>query len=368
MRFDPTRPYNDLPPLPPATDLDSKAILKSCIEARSALAALKEAGDLIPNQAMLINTIPILEAKSSSAIENIVTTTDALFKYTQINEANADPATKAALRYGKALWAGVQSLKYRPLCTNTAIEICSTIKDTEMGIRRVRGTKLSNPVTDEIIYTPPEGEALIRKKLANWEAFLHGEEDIDPLVRLAVAHYQFEAIHPFTDGNGRTGRVINLLYLVERKLLSFPVLYLSRYLIENKLDYYRLLRAVTEGGDWEPWLLYMLDAVRSTASWTKDKIAAIRNLLEETSRYVRAKAPKIYSRELIDVVFKQPYCRIMDLENVGIAKRETASVYLKKLADIGVMREEKSGRDKLFVQSKLLGLLSQESNEFVPYI
>ncbi|MBD3646017.1 MAG: Fic family protein [Pseudomonadales bacterium] len=365
--FDPAQPWNELPSLPPAQELETHATLKAAITAHRALAALKEAGDLIPNQAMLINTIPLLEARSSSEIENILTTTDALFRELQLGETNTDPATKEALRYGTALWEGVESLKVRPVCTNTAIDICSTIKGSHMDIRRVPGTQLRNPVTEEVIYTPPEGQALLRDKLANWEAFLHAEDDVDPLIRMAVAHYQFEAIHPFTDGNGRTGRVLNLLYLVEKELLSIPVLYLSRYIIQYRADYYRLLREVTAQGNWEPWIVYMLTAVANTAMWTRSKISAVRDLLEHTATYVRACAPRIYSRELIDVVFAQPYCRIHNLVDAGIAKRQTASEYLKKLVDMGVLVEEKRGRDKLFVQPKLLELLTLDSHEFLPY-
>ena len=183
---------------------------------------------------------------------------------------------------------------------------------------------------------------------------------------MAVAHYQFEAIHPFTDGNGRTGRIINLLYLLEQQLLSIPVLYLSQYIIQHKADYYRLLRQVTENQAWELWVLYMLEAVRSTARWTRDKIMAIRQLQENTIDFVRAVLPNIYSRELVELTFTQPYCRIANLVEAGIAKRQTASVYLKELHAIGVLREQQAGRDKLFVHSKLLQLLSQDANTFSP--
>lgn len=365
--FHANRPYNNLPPLPPAAEVETKACLKACIEARTALAELKQAGELIPNQAMLINTIPLLEAKDSSEIENIVTTTDKLFEFAQADGSRADPATKEALRYRTALWQGFQSLSERPLSTNTAVTICTTIKGTAMDIRRVPGTKLSNPATGEAIYTPPEGEVLLRDKLANWEHFLHRAEDIDPLIRMAVAHYQFQAIHPFTDGNGRTGRIINLLYLLEQQLLSIPVLYLSHHIIQNKADYYRLLRDVTEAQAWEPWVLYMLEAVRSTAHWTRDKIMTIRQLQEHTIDYVRAELPAIYSRELVELTFTQPYCRIANLVDAGIAKRQTASVYLKELHAIGLLREQQMGRDKLFVHPKLLQLLTQDTNSFSPY-
>ncbi len=365
--FDASRPHNSLPSLPPAVDLETKACLKACIDARSALAELKQAGALIPNQAMLINTIPLLEAQSSSEIENIVTTTDRLFEYAQADDNHADPATKEALRYRTALWQGYQSLAERPLSTNIAIAVCATIKAVDMDIRRVPGTTLSNPANGATIYTPPEGETRLREMLANWECFLHENDELDPLIRMAVAHYQFEAIHPFTDGNGRTGRILNLLYLMERALLSIPVLYLSRYIIEHKADYYRLLQQVTEQQAWEPWVLYMLEAVRSTARWTRDKILAIRQLQDDTADYVRECLPAIYSRELIELIFVQPYCRIGNLVEAEIAKRQTASVYLKELAAIGVLREQKKGRDKLFVHPKLLRLLTQDANEFEPY-
>lgn len=367
MSFDRNAPYNELPPLPPKAELETRAVLKACIAARSALAALKEAGDLIPNQAMLINTIPVLEARASSEIENIVTTTDALFRHANISESKADAATREALRYRSALWRGIQSVKDRPLCANTAIEICTMIKAIDMDVRRVPGTALANPLTGEVVYTPAEGEALLRTMLANWESFLHGEEEIDPLVRMAIAHYQFEAIHPFTDGNGRTGRIVNLIFLVEKGLLTVPVLYLSRYILEHKADYYRLLREVTEAGEWETWLLFMLAAITETADWTRAKIAAVRELLTHTADYVRHRLPRIYSSELINVVFNQPYCRIQNLVEAGIVKRQAASEYLNKMAVIGVLEEKKSGRDKLFVQPKLLRLLAQESNEFARY-
>lgn len=365
--FNASRPYNDLPLLPPAVELETRACLKACIEARSALAELKQAGELIPNQAMLINTIPLLEAKGSSEIENIVTTTDALFKYSQIDPEKADTATREALRYRTALRQGVDSLKARPLTTSTAVKVCSTIKGKQMDIRRVPGTKLENPASGEIIYTPPEGEALLREKLANWERFVHERPAIDPLIRMAVAHYQFEAIHPFTDGNGRTGRVLNQLMLVEHGLLELPVLYLSRYIIRNKADYYRLLLAVTRDSSWEEWILYLLSGMRETALWTTAKIGAVRGLMQHTADYVRVRAPKLYSHELIELVFIQPYCRIQNLVQAGIAKRQTASDYLKALVDIGVLREVKVGREKLFIHPKFVALLTSDSHEFTRY-
>jgi Fic family protein len=366
-KFNPARPYNRLPLLPPQVDMESKAILKKCVTARAALAALKQAGGLIPNQTVLINTIPLLEARDSSKIENIVTTTDKLFQYVEQQENQADPATKEALRYRTALYQGYQALKDRPLSTATAVEVCTTIKAVDMDIRRVPGTTLANDATGETIYTPPEGEALLRELMANWEQFIHNHSQVETLVRMAISHYQFEAIHPFTDGNGRTGRVLNLLFLIEQGLLDNPILYLSRYIIQNKAEYYQYLLDVTTNQQWEQWILYMLDAVEETADWTREKIVAIRDLMDHTAGFVRDKLPSIYSRELVEQTFMQPYCRITNLVDANIAKRQTASTYLKQLCDIGLLKEVKVGREKLFIHPKLMRLLTQDNNGFEQY-
>ena len=368
MKWVPDQPWSALPLLPPpGLELETKAVLKQCVSARTALAELKQAAELIPNQAMLINIIPLLEAKDSSEIENIVTTTDKLFQYADIDGGQVDAATKEALRYRAALAEGFKALARRPLCTVTAVEICSRIKGADMDIRKVPGTALKNQATGQIIYTPPEGEPLIRDLLANWERFLHNEEELDPLVRMAVGHYQFEAIHPFSDGNGRTGRVLNSLYIIEQELLSLPILYLSRYIIANKADYYRLLLDVTRGQAWEPWILYVLKGVQETALWTTKKITAIRALENETVRYVQKMLPKIYSRELVEMIFTQPYCRIANLVNADIAHRQSASKYLKELARVGVLQEYALGKEKLFIHPRLMDLFRQDNNTFAPY-
>ncbi|MFZ4072187.1 MAG: protein adenylyltransferase Fic [Caulobacterales bacterium] len=359
MKPDPLRPHNALPPLPPAVDIESKAILKACINARTALAELKGAGDLIPNQAVLINTIPILEAQASSEIENIVTTTDRLFRLANDPKGQSDPATKEALRYRVALNSGFHAITQRPITTALAVELCRTIKGVDIDIRATPGTALRNDVTGETIYTPPEGEQRLRDMLANWERFIHEAEEIDPLIRMAVMHYQFEAIHPFTDGNGRTGRVLNILYLVEKGLLSLPVLYLSRHIINHKADYYRLLRKVTEEQAWEDWILFMLAAVEQTATWTTDKIRAIRDLVDMTADRMRYIAELVYSRELCELIFSQPYVRVADVVAAGIAQRETASKRLRGLAALGFLEEMKIGRDKLFLNRVFLDLLSE---------
>ncbi|MBK8324743.1 MAG: Fic family protein [Betaproteobacteria bacterium] len=357
--FDPQRPHNDLPPLPPKADVETRPQLKACIEARAALAALDQACVLIPNPAVLINTIPLLEARASNEIENIVTTSDALFRHAESEDA-ADPATKEALRYRTALRRGVEALAKRPVGTVIAETVCSTIKGVDMKVRRVPGTKLTHGLTGEIVYTPPVGEALLRKQLANWERFVHEGRDIDPLIRMAVSHYQFEAIHPFTDGNGRTGRILNQLILVQQGLLSLPVLYLSRYILGRRADYYARLIGVTREGAWESWVLFMLDGVTDTARWTTAKIDAIRQLMGRTAETVKADLPKIYSRELVELTFVQPYCRIQNVVDAGLAKRQTAAEYLKAMAERGVLREVKAGREKLFVNPAFLSLLTRE--------
>jgi len=366
----PDLPYNDLPRLPPIVDMETKPVLRQCIRARAALSELKQAAELIPNSAILINTLPLLEARASSEIENIVTTADKLFRHLQA-ENTADPATREALRYRRALLEGSASLERRPLCTRTAEIVCTEIKGTEISVRRVPGTALVNQVSNEVIYTPPETESRIRDLLANWEQFLHAADPLhadtlDPLIRMSAAHYQFEAIHPFTDGNGRSGRVLNSLYLVEQGLLPVPVLYLSRYIIAHKSDYYRLLLDITRKNDqngWEQWLLFMLRGVEETANWTAAKISAIRDLAEEAVELVRESLPKIYSRELMDVVFEQPYCRISNVVEAEIAGRQAASRYLKALVSIGMLREQTFGREKLFVNAKLLHLLTHDEDE-----
>jgi Fic family protein len=362
MPFDPVRPYNDLPLLPPAAELETRAVLKACIEAHAALAELKVSGDLIPNQTVLINAIPLLEAQASSEIENIVTTADRLFRFASAPDGQTDPATREALRYRTALYEGFELLAARPLTTMTAVRLCRIIKGAEIDIRATPGTALVNDATGRVVYTPPEGSTRLKDLLANWERYFHDATETDPLIRMAVAHYQFEAIHPFTDGNGRTGRILNLLFLVEKELLKIPVLYLSRHIIRHKADYYRLLLAVTTDGAWEEWIRFMLGAVAETARWTTRKIRAVRELIDDTAGTIRREAPKIYSRELTELVFTQPYCRIGNVVEAGIARRQSAAVYLRKLAEIGVLEERKVGREKLFVNPAFLRLLTETDN------
>jgi Fic family protein len=365
--FDSNQAFDALPRLPPARDLETRKVLKHCIAARAALAELNVASQLIPNPAMLVNTLPLLEAQDSSSIENIITTTDELFKYVQVDDAKATPATKEAAHYCTALFEGFHSLAQQPLCTRTALDICSTLKNRPMDIRKLPGTTLRNSNTQEAIYTPPVGQTLLRDLLINWEFFIHEKSPLDPLVRLAVLHYQFEAIHPFLDGNGRTGRIINVLYLVHAKLLTLPILYLSHFILAHRQEYCTLLLGVSRDQAWEPWIVFMLAAIENTARWTTEKIASIKRLQVHTIETMRRVTPKIYSRELADIIFTQPCCRIVHLIEAGIAKRQTAASYLNVLCGAGILTESKVGKDRLFIHPKLMRLLTEEDNSFAPY-
>jgi len=359
MTFQNTLPYNDLPPLPPKADLETVPVLKAVTTASRALAELKGRTGTLPNPAILTNTIALQEAKASSEIENLFTTHDELYKGLTLDDSDS-PHAKEVLHYNDALWLGARRLTERPVfSTNLFIEIVETIKQSNIGIRAQPGTKIANSATGETVYTPPEGESVIREKLANLESFCNHRDDdgLDPLVKMAVLHYQFEAIHPFYDGNGRTGRILLILYLLFEKLLDQPILYLSRFIIERKADYYRLLRGVTERGDWEPWLLYMLHAVESTARQTSGKIQAIGDLLNDYVERSRDELSGRASKELIELLFVRPYCKIRFVEDAGLAKRVTASRYLHELAEKGFVTEEKVGAEILFINHRLIALL-----------
>ncbi|MFN0156945.1 MAG: Fic family protein [Bacteroidota bacterium] len=361
MAFDRTKPYNALPPLPPKAEIETKAVLKKAIAAGRSLAELKGLGYTIPDQSMLVNTLVLQEAQASSEIENIITTNDALFRAITASVTTVDLATKEVLRYRQALWEGFNGLKKKPvLTTNLFIKIVQTIKENSAAIRNRPGTVIGNPAKGVVIFTPPVGEVLLRKKLKELESFIRANDPIDPLVKLALIHYQFEAIHPFFDGNGRTGRIINILYLVNRGLLDLPVLYLSKYIIDRKSEYYRLLREVTEYGKWEPWILYILDAVETTATFTRQRILDIRGLLQQTIMLAKKNLPpRVYSKELIELVFRQPYTKGQFLVEAGLAERKTAAVYLQELEKIGILKPTKVGKENLYLNEKLYKMLSK---------
>src|SRR6266478_1165148 len=364
MPFQPDKPYNELPDLPPPISLETPPVLKATTRAGRALAELKGRSHIIPNPTILLNTLVLQEAKFSSEIENILTTNDELYRGLAAQGQGNDlsPQAKEVLHYRDALWHGVRVLEQRPfLSTNLAVELVNIIKENNSGIRNLPGTKVQNKTTGEIIYTPPEGEDLIRDKLAKLEQFSNESSDLDPLVRIAATHYQFEAIHPFFDGNGRAGRILIILQLITNHLLEAPILFLSRFIIEHKAQYYRNLRAVTESGDWEAWLLYMLEAIQNTAHATTTKINAIHNLLAETLTKAKQVLPKkTFSKELIELIFEQPYCKIRFVEKAGIAKRLTATKYLRELEKAGFVVPTKRGTELIFINHLLWRLLTGE--------
>jgi len=361
--FDKSFPYNKLPLLPPTYEIDTKDILKKAIRANKALAKLVGSGRQLPNQSMLINAISLQEAKMSSEIENIITTNDELYQALSADKSPSDPSIKEVLHYQDALWDGYQQvLKKGFINTNLFIRIYNIVKETNAGIRNTPGTKISNKKTNEIIYTPPEGETIIRDKLKDLEDFINNtEDDIDPLIKMAVMHYQFEAIHPFSDGNGRTGRILNILYLVTNELLEIPILYLSKYIIENKKAYYNGLRKVTEEGKWSEWILYILDAIEHTALFTQKKIDAIGKLMKETEDFLKENAGDIYTKELLYIIFRQPYSKRKFLEEAGLVKKKTAGTYLSRLEELGLLKSIIVGKEKLFINYKLFDILKQST-------
>ncbi|MDF3054719.1 MAG: filamentation induced by cAMP protein Fic [Gammaproteobacteria bacterium] len=356
--MDRNKPFNDLPPLPPSLKLETTAVLKKTIEARSQLAELKGSVQSIPNQAILVNGIVLQEARLSSEIENIVTTNDELYKAASDERLATDPQAKEVLRYREALWHGFRSLKERPLSTNLFVELVAIIKGQNIDVRRVPGTKIGNS-RGEVIYTPPEGESVIRDKLSSLEKFIHGDDELDALVKLALMHYQFEAIHPFIDGNGRTGRILNILFLVEKGLLDTPILFLSHYILRTRASYYEGLRQVTESSAWVDWILYILEGIRVTALETQNRVNRICESMDTAKELVQAKAPKVYSKDLIEVIFQNPYCKIRFLEEAGIAKRQTAALYLRTLEELGLLQGVKSGLEKYYINTALVDILSK---------
>lgn len=357
--FNPRKPNNSLPLLPPDNvTIETIAILKQETNAAAALAELKGLANIIPNQAILINAIVLQEAKDSSEIENIITTRDELYKALSTTLKKFDPATKEVMYYREALNEGFQKVSQRNLISlSDIIHLQQTIVKNDAGIRKLPGTALVNATTDEVIYTPPSGEDIILTLMTNFVEYLNNAER--SLTKLAVLHYQFESIHPFYDGNGRTGRIINILYLLLKGYLDIPILCLSSYIIKNKAQYYRLLHDVTSEGAWEPWILFILKGIEETSHETIIKIKHIKELLEQTIEKVRKQAPKIYSKELVETLFVNPYCKVEFVtKSIGV-ERKAASRYLHQLADIGLLAMHKAGKENIFINAALIDILKQ---------
>ena len=354
------QPYNKLPLLPPKINF-ANALFKKTIEANKALAELKGLAGLIPNQAIVLNSLILREAKDSSEIENIVTTQDALYKAFSIDNEPLEPNIKEVLHYREALWSGFEVVKKKRLITiREIIKMQELLIGNNAGIRQQPGTALKNAKTGEVIYTPPFGKDVIEEKLKNLELYMNTEDDVDPLIKMAIIHYQFESIHPFYDGNGRTGRIINVLYLILNDLLELPILYLSSYIINHKRQYYEGLDKVRTQNDWEGWITYMLDSIEQTSKSTINLIKSIKGLIDKEIENVKEKCPKIYSKELVESLFNQPYCRISTLESSLSITRFTASKYLKELEEIGLLKGEKMGRDMLYINKPLFALLKEQ--------
>ena len=352
--------FNDLPLLPPKQSLvETIAILKQESKSAVALAELKGLTNTLPNPNILINAVILKEAQASSGIENVITTQDKLYQALYAKSAKPDVATKEVLRYREALLMGTLLIKEkRFLNTNGIITIQKELEENNAGLRKLPGTALINGLTNEVIYTPPDNFDSISGLMKNLEEYINiDEDDVSPLIKLAIQHYQFESIHPFYDGNGRTGRIINVLYLILKGLLNEPVLYLSSYIIQNKGDYYRLLQEVRTKNNWEDWILYILKGIEQTALSTIEHINKINQLFNETQKLVQEKLPRIYSKDLIEQLFVHPYCKIEFLVKNLNLERKAASRHLNNLKEIDVLKSLSKGKEVIYVNEKLYNLL-----------
>ncbi len=349
-----------LKPLPPEVNLETKRVLKQLVRSHRVLAELKGFADPMPNKNVLINAVTINEAKDSSEIENIITTYDELFRAMAQVKSN-NPAAKEVVNYRTALWHGYEMVKTRKiLTTNMIIEIQALIEKNRAGIRKLPGTVLLNEATGEVVYTPPSDEKTILNLMSNLEQYINDNYDnVDSLVKLAVIHYQFESIHPFYDGNGRTGRIINVLYLVLKELLDSPILYLSRYIIRNKLSYYRLLQEIRVKGGWEEWVLFILDGIEQTAEETLLLIKKINTALEQTAEDIRTRLPKIYSKELVELLFFEFYTKITYIEKGLDVSRKTAAGYLTALEGTGILSSQKIGKERIYLNKRLFDIVRE---------
>lgn len=351
----------ELHPFPLTVEVETKAVLRKAALAHKALAELKGVVSSIPNENILIETLTLREARESSAIENIISTIDEVYQSNLMALQFATPQAKEVHLYAKALRKGFELVRKHGLLTSKYIlEIQAIVEQNTAGFRKLPGTKLLNDKTGEVIYTPPQDYTDIVELMNNLEKFINTDEmmDADPLIKMALIHHQFESIHPFYDGNGRTGRIINILYLIQKNLLDLPVLYLSRYLIQHKGEYYRLLQQVREKGDWESWILYMLNGIEQTANESIVLIKNIRALMQEYKQNIRSNHSKLYSQDLLNNLFKYPYTKIEYIEAELDVSRSTAIRYLESLVKTGILKKQKIGRDNFYINQRLFALLS----------
>jgi len=351
--------------------LETRVVLKQAARSHRYLAELKGVSETIPNHAIIINTLSLQEAKDSSAIENIITTHDDLFKAVLFSEGNRNPAAKEVQDYRAALKQGFEQVSRQGIIRlGHILDIQQTLEKNRAGLRKLPGTELRNQASGELVYTPPQDGIEVERLMANLVCFINddGLSDLDPLIKLALIHHQFESIHPFYDGNGRTGRIINILYLVAKGLLDIPILYLSRYFIQDKAEYYRQLQAVRENDDWEPWLLYMLKGIEVTAKQTIQLVQAIKRLMQDYKHRIRSELPKIYSQDLINNLFSHPYTKIEFVMNDLEVSRVTAARYLGLLVQDRFLTKHKLGRSNYYINQPLYALLSNIPNPNKPGI
>lgn len=354
--------YNNLPNLPPATEVfESNRILKQLVKSSVVLAELKGMVNILPNPNILLNAAILKEAKASSEIENVITTQDKLYTALSANGIQIDSATKEVLRYREAMLYGMAFIKKNGFLTiNAIIEIQKKLEDNNAGLRKLPGTALRNSITGKVIYTPPDNIDDIQRLLRNFERYINERDEVPYLIKMAIQHYQFESIHPFYDGNGRTGRIINILYLIMSGLIEKPVLYLSGYVIEHKSEYYQLLQEVRTKENWEGWILFILRGVEATSKVALNQVISINQLLEKTRMEVQKKAPKIYSNELVELLFEQPYCKSEFLEKRLSVSRITAAKYLKTLESQKILKSQKVWKETLYINTALFELLRKQ--------
>ncbi|WP_240225023.1 Fic family protein [Rheinheimera hassiensis] len=349
-------------PLPNTEQWETRTVLKKAAEAHRYLAELKGVAASMPNESILINTLSLQEAKDSSEIENIITTHDELYKANLFEDAVATPAAKEVQDYAYALKEGFKTVRQQRLIRLTDIlQVQENLERNQAGLRKLPGTDLKHARTGEVIYTPPQHADTIAELMNNLVDYINNDElcDADPLVKMAIIHHQFESIHPFYDGNGRTGRILNILYLVAKDLLNLPVLYLSRFMIRDKAAYYTQLQQLRETGDWEAWLIYMLNGVIETAVNTISLITEIKTLMQSYKHQLRDELPKIYRQELLNNLFNHPYTKIEFVMNDLGVSRITATKYLDELVQHGLLHKEKIGRSNYYINSPLCSLLIQ---------
>ncbi len=342
--------------------IETRKVLRKLAMTRAALAELKGISATIPNEQILIDTLSLQEAKDSSAIENIVTTHDEIYQSNYNKSSFTSAAAKEVHRYAEALKSGFEKVRKKGFISiNLLIDVQQIIEQNNAGIRKLPGTELRNEKTGDVVYTPPQDCDTIKNLIQNLEEFINNNAvfDTDPLIKMAIIHHRFGSIHPFYDGNGRSGRILNILYLKQQKLLDIPVLYLSKYIIVFRSEYYRLLQHVRNTGDWEPWILYILEAVEVTAKNTIEMIKNIKKLMATYKLRIRGEEPRIYSQDLINSIFRHPYTKITYLSKELHVSRVTATRYLDKLADMGMLKKIKKGRSSYYIHMPLFDLLSE---------